>query len=159
MTLPSERAAEDAGPLITAIALGAAAVAPLFVAVAIGTYALDPDADTSPSFLALVAVAFFASGAIVTTFAGTLLARTGLFRCARGYPPLVAGIVAAALVLVLPAFLTADNPGGVSLGLLFLAPVELSIALTWLAAVRTWAAVGVTLGLSLVLLVAASAAD
>jgi hypothetical protein len=139
--------------------LGAAAVAPFFVAVATGTYALDLNADTAPWMLALFAIAFFASGAIVTTFAGTLFARTGLYRWARERPPVVAVVVAGALALVLPAFLAADEPGGVSLGLLLLASVELAIGLTWLAAVRTSLAVAAAFALSLALLAVASAAD
>ena len=150
---------EASRDLVAAWALGVAAVAPFFVAVAVATYALDPDADTAPLLLATFAVAFFASGAIVTTFAGTLLAQSDLYRWVRARPGLAPGLVGAAFVLALPAFLTADEPGGVALGWLLLSSVELSIALTWLAAVRTSLAVGAVMALSLVLLVAAGSAD
>ena len=159
MTGTEEGGDEPRRDLVPAWILGAAAVAPFFVAVALGTYALDPEADTAPLFLAALALVFFGSGAIVTTFAGTLLARSGLYRWARARPALVAALIVAALALALPAFLTADEPGGVSLGLLLLSSVELSIALTWLAAVRTSLAVGAVMGLSLALLVAAGGAD
>jgi hypothetical protein len=145
--------------LVSAWALGVAAVAPFFVAVGIGTYALDPDADTAPAQLVAFALVFFASGAVVTTFAGTLLARSELYRWARAQPIVVPAIVGAALALVLPAFLAADEPGGVSLRLLVLASVELSIALTWLAAVRPSLALGATVVLTLALLIAAGDAS
>ena len=114
-----------------------AAVAPLFVAMLLSTYAVDPEADTAPVQLVAFALPFFVSGAIVTWFGGTLLARSALYRWARRHPGVAPAIVAAALVLVLPAFLdAASGTDDISMVLRLLAATELSIALTWLAALR-----------------------
>ena len=146
--------------LLLAWTLGVAAVAPFFIAVALGTFALDPETDTAPMVLAVFALPFFASGAVVTGFAGRLLARSGLYRWATAHPPVAPAIVVAALILVLPPFLdAASGTDDISMLLRLLAATELSIALTWLAAMRVGLAVGATLALAAALLVAAGMAD
>ena len=148
-----------ADPLQRAWLLGIAAVGPLFIAVGLGAAAFDPEGDTAPWVLAIFALPFLVSGAIVTTFAGILLARSDLFHWAARHPPVVAAIVAVALLLVLPAFLDArSGTENVSLVLLVLAATELSIALTWLAAVRVGLGIAATVALGAARLVAAAGA-
>jgi hypothetical protein len=141
-------------------ALGVAAVAPFFIAVWLATYALDPEADTAPTQLAGMALPFYASGVVVTTVAGTLLARSKLFRWVEARPPLAPAIVAAAVILVLPAFLdAASGTDEISWVLRLLAATELSIALTWLAALRVGLSIAASVALGLALFVAAGSAD
>ncbi len=147
-------------PLLRAWLLGIAAVGPLFIAVGAGSLALNPEGDTAPVFLAIIGLPFLVSGAIVTTFAGILLSRSELFRWAMRHRPVAPAIVAAALLLVLPAFLDAvSGTDDVSFVVLVLAAVELSIALTWLAAMGVGFALAATVALGVALLVAAGGVD
>ena len=160
MTAPPRDDEAGRDPLLRAWLLGVAAVGPLFVAVGLGALAFDPEADTAPIFLAAFALPFLASGATVTAFAGVLLSRSGLFHWAMRHRPVAPAIVVAALVLVLPVFLDAGSgTDNLSLVLLVLAATELSIALTWLAAMRVGFAIAATVALGAALLVAAGSAD
>jgi hypothetical protein len=147
-------------PLLRAWLLGVAAVGPLFIAIGAGALALDPEGDTAPIVLAVMALPFLVSGAIVTTFAGLLLARSELYRWVASHRPLLPAIVAAALLLVPAPFLdAASGTDDVSLLLLILSATELSIALTWLAAARVALGLAATVALGVALLVAAGSAD
>jgi hypothetical protein len=147
-------------PLVRVWLLGVAAVGPLFIGIGLGALAFDPEGDTAPLVLAILALPFLVSGAIVTTFAGLLLARSELFRWATRRRPVAPAIVVAALLLVVPPFLDAGSgTDDVSLPLLILSATELSIALTWLAAMRVALGIGATVVLGLALLVAAGNAD
>ena len=159
MTSPRDgEAASD--PLLHAWLLGIAAVAPLFIAVGAGALAFDPEGDTAPVFLAILALPFLVAGAIVTTFAGILLSRSELFRWAARHSPVIPAIVTAALALVSPAFLdAASGTDDVSLVLLILSATELSIALTWLAAVRIGFGIAATVVLGVALVIAAGSVD
>jgi hypothetical protein len=156
----SERDSDSAGdPLLRAWLLGVAAVGPLFIGVGAGALALDPEGDTAPVFVAILGLPFLVCGAIVTVFAGLLLARSSLYRWAAARRPLIPAIVVAALLLVVPPFLDASSgTDNVSLPLLVLAGTELSIALTWLAAVRVGFAIAATVAISGASLIAAGAA-
>jgi hypothetical protein len=143
-------------PLLRAWLLGIAAVGPLFIAVAAGALALDPEGDTAPVVLAVIGLPFLVSGAIVTTFAGTLLSRSALYDWAARHRPVVPTIVVAASLLVLPPFLDAGSgTDDVSFPLLVLGATELSIALTWLAAVRIGFGIAATVAAGTAMLVAA----
>jgi hypothetical protein len=146
-------------PLLRAWLLGIAAVGPFFIAVGAGALSLDPEGDTAPLVLAVLALPFLACGAIVTAFAGLLLAHSALYRWATRHRAVVPAIVVAAFVLVLPPFLDASTGvDDVSLVLLLLSATELSIALTWLAATRMALAIGATVAIGAAMLVAAGSA-
>jgi hypothetical protein len=158
VTHEGDEAGRAGDPLLRAWLLGVAAVGPLFIAVGCGALALDPEGDTAPLFLAALALPFLACGAIVTVFAGLLLARSALYRWATRRR-LVPAIVVAAFALVLPPFLDASSgTDDVALVLLVLSATELSIALTWLAAVRVAFGVAATVATGLAMLVAAGGA-
>jgi hypothetical protein len=145
----------SADPLWRAWLLGIAAVAPLFIGLWLGVSAVVEAGDTAPWFLAVMGLPFLASGAIVTSFAGVLLARSRLYRWAQSHPPAIPAIVGVALLLVLTPFLeAASGDDRASFAWVTLGATELSIALTWLAAVRVTLAAGVAAVLGVVLLLA-----
>ena len=82
-----------ADPLWRAWLLGIGAVAPLFIALGLALSAVAEAGDTAPWSLAVMGLPFLASGAIVTSFAGMLLARSELYRWARSHPPAIPAIV------------------------------------------------------------------